>query len=162
MVTFAGSPVTLRGKQVSVGNQAKNFIAVGRDLKTVSFSDFKDTIRIISSVTSLDTGVCAAQTHRFHQESASLQGVQIITISCDLPFTQKRFCATEIIDNATVLSDHKDTDFGIKYGFLIEELRLLARGIVIIDKDDTVRYVEIVKEIGDHPDYDKALEFQTS
>ena len=157
LVTFAGNPVTLRGKQIAVGSSAKNFIAVGNDLKPVSLSDFKGMVKIISSMPSLDTGVCAAQTRRFNQEAANLPGAQVIAISCDLPFAQKRFCATEGIDRALVISDHKDTDFGVKYGFLIEEFRLLARGIVIIDKDDVVRYVEFVKEITDFPDYDKAL-----
>jgi thiol peroxidase len=83
--------------------------------------------------------------------------VQIITISCDLPTAVKRFCATEGIDKIAVISDHKETDFGIKYGFLIEEFRQLARGIVIIDQYDMVKYVEIVNEIADQPDYDKAI-----
>jgi len=157
LVTFAGNPVTIRGRQVVVGNPAKNFVAIGNDLKPVSLSDFKGMVRIISAMPSVDTGVCAAQTRRFNQEAASLPQAQVISISCDLPFAQKRFCASEGIDKAIVVSDHKDTDFGVKYGFLIEEFRLLARGIVVIDKDDTVKYLEIVKEITDHPDYDKAL-----
>ncbi len=91
-------------------------------------------------------------------EAASLKDVQVITISCDLPFALKRFCAAEGIDNLVTVSDSKDKDFGIKYGLLIEELGVLARAVVIIDKEDTVRYLEIVKEAAEHPDYDKALE----
>jgi thiol peroxidase len=83
--------------------------------------------------------------------------VAILTISCDLPFALGRFCAAEGIDKVVTYSDHKDTDFGIKYGFLIEELRILARGIIVIDKDDTITYVEYVKEVASHPDYDKAI-----
>ncbi|HSV88832.1 MAG TPA: thiol peroxidase [Bacteroidales bacterium] len=162
LVTFAGKPVTLRGKLVTAGSPAKNFIAVGNDLKLVSLSDFKGKVRIISSVPSLDTGVCASQTIRFNQEAAGLKNTQVITISCDLPFAQKRFCASQEIDKIVTLSDHKDVDFGVKYGFLIEELRLLARGVIIIDKDDIVSYVELVKEISEHPDYEKALEVARS
>jgi len=158
LVTFAGNPVTLKGKLVTTGSPAKNFTAVGHDLKLVNLSDFKGKVRIISAVPSLDTAVCASQTIRFDKEAAQLSNTQIITISCDLPFAQKRFCTSQEINNLVTVSDHKDTDFGIKYGFLIEEFRLLARGVIIIDKDDTVRYVELVKEITEHPDYEKALE----
>lgn len=158
LVTFGGKPVTLMGKMVKTGSNAKNFIALGADLKPVSLSNFKGKVRIISSVPSVDTGVCAAQTRRFNQEAANLGDVQIVSISCDLPTALKRFCAAEGIDKVVTVSDHRDTDFGIKYGFLIEELRQLARGVIVIDRDDTVRYVEVVKEIGNEPDYDKALE----
>ena len=158
MVTFGGNPVTLMGKMVKPGSNAKNFFAVGADMKPVSLSDFQGKVRIISSVPSVDTTVCAAQTRRFSEEAAKLGDVQVISISCDLPTALKRFCAVEGIDNVVAVSDHKDTDFGIKYGFLIEELRQLARGVIVIDRDDTVRYVEIVNEIDDEPNYEKALE----
>ncbi len=157
VVTFGGNPVTLKGQLVREGQQAKNFIATGTDLKPVSFSDFQGKDRIISVVPSVDTDICAQQTRRFNLEASSLENVQIITISCDLPFALKRFCAAEGIDNLITVSDHKDRDFGVKYGLLIEELGLLARAILVIDKDDVVRYVEVVSEIADHPDYDKAL-----
>lgn len=157
LVTFGGNPVTLMGKMVKIGHKAKNFYAVGADLKPVSLSEYMGKVRIISSVPSVDTGVCAAQTRRFNQEAAKLGDVQIITISCDLPFALNRFCAAEGIDKVVTVSDHKETDFGIKYGLLIEELRLLARSVIVIDRDDTVRYFEVVKEIGNEPDYEKAL-----
>lgn len=157
IVTFGGNPVTLLGKMVKPGINAKNFIAMGQDLKPVMLSDFPGQVRIISAVPSLDTSVCAQQTRRFNEEAAKLGDIKIITISCDLPFALKRFCGAEGIDKVVVVSDHKSTDFGVKYGFLIEEFRLLARGIVIVDKLDVVRYVEVVKEIADHPDYDKAI-----
>ncbi|HSV76850.1 MAG TPA: thiol peroxidase [Bacteroidales bacterium] len=162
LVTFAGNPVTMKGKLIKEGVQAKNFTAVGNDLKLISLSDFKGKVRIISSVPSLDTGVCAAQTMRFNKEASQLKNTQIITISCDLPFAQKRFCTSQEIANLVTVSDHRETEFGVKYGFLIEELRLLARGVIIIDKEDTVRYVELVKEITEHPNYDKALEVAKS
>lgn len=158
LVTFAGNPVTLLGKMVKKGDSAKNFLATAVNLKPVMFSDFQDKVRIISSAPSVDTEVCAAQTRRFNLEASKLPDVQIISISCDLPFALKRFCAAEGIDNIITVSDHKDVDFGVKYGFLIEEFRLLTRGVVIVDKANTVRYVEYVSEIAKEPDYDKALE----
>jgi thioredoxin-dependent peroxiredoxin len=157
IVTFGGNPVTLLGKMVKPGINAKNFIAMGQDLKPVMLSDYAGQVRIISSVPSIDTSVCAQQTRRFNEEAAKLGEIKIITISCDLPFALKRFCGAEGIDQVITVSDHKNTDFGVKYGFLIEEFRLLVRGIVIIDKLDVIRYVEVVKEIADHPDYDKAI-----
>jgi thiol peroxidase len=101
--------------------------------------------------------VCAAQTRKFNVEAANLGDVAILTLSCDLPFALGRFCAAEGIDKVVTLSDHKDTDFGLKYGFLIEELRLLNRGIVVVDKAGVVQYVEFVKENTNHPDYDAAI-----
>jgi thioredoxin-dependent peroxiredoxin len=157
IVTFAGNPVTLMGKLVKVGTHAKNFVASGADMKPVKLSDYAGKVKIISSVSSVDTGVCAEQTRRFNKEASQLGDVQIITISCDLPFAFGRFCAAEGIDKIVTLSDHKETEFGVKYGFLIEEFRLLARGIIVIDQYDMVKYVEVVKEIGEHPDYDEAI-----
>lgn len=162
LVTLGGSPVTLMGKLAKSNMPAKNFIAIGLDLTPVRLSDYQGKVRIISSVPSVDTDVCAEQTRRFNLEAAQLEDVQVITISCDLPFALKRFCAKEGIGNVVVVSDHRDTDFGIKYGFLIEEYRMLARGIIIIDKEDTIRYVDLVKEIGDHPNYEKALKMTKS
>lgn len=158
LVTLGGKPVTLVGKLVKTGMQAKNFIAVQTDMKPVKLSDLPGRIKVISSVPSIDTDVCSAQTKRFNLEASKLEDVQIITISCDLPFALNRYCSAEGIDKVITVSDHRDTDFGIKYGFLIEDFRLLARGIIIIDQYDTVRYVELVKEVGDHPDYEKALQ----
>lgn len=157
LVTFGGKPVTLRGKLMKEGQAAKNFTAFSTGLKPVSLSDYQGKVRIISSAPSVDTDVCAQQTRRFNLEASKMENVQIIAISNDLPFALKRFCAAEGIERVITLSDQKDRDFGIKYGLFIEELGLLARAIVVIDKDDVVRYVEVVKEIGNHPDYDKAL-----
>lgn len=157
LVTVGGKPVTLVGKLAKPGMAAKNFIAVKPDFQTIRLSDFSGKVKIISSVPSIDTDVCAEQTRRFNLEASKLDHVQVITISCDLPFALKRFCAAEGIDKIITVSDHRETDFGIKYGFLMEEQRLLARGIIIIDTFDTVQYVELVREIADHPNYDKAL-----
>jgi thiol peroxidase len=158
IVTFLGNPLTLLGEMITVGTKAPNFTAIGEGLKPVSLSDFAGKVVLISSVPSVDTGVCAAQTRRFNVEAANLGDVVILTISNDLPFALGRFCAAEGIDKVVTLSDHKDTDFGLKYGFLLEELRLLNRGIIVIDKNGIVQYVEYVKENTNHPDYDAALE----
>jgi len=157
ITTFMGNPITLLGDMVEPGMVAPNFTALKADLTPTSLSDFIGKVVLISSVPSVDTGVCAAQTRRFNTEAASLGDVVILTISCDLPFALGRFCAAEGIDKVITLSDHKETDFGLKYGFLIEELRLLNRGIVVVDKDGIIRYVEYVKENTNHPDYDAAI-----
>ncbi len=158
IVKFSGKPVTLLGKIAKVNAHAKDFTGINTDLKPVMLSQFKDKIRVITSFPSVDTEVCAMQTRRFNSEASKLPNVHIITVSNDLPFALKRFCAAEGIDNITTLSDHKDVDFGIKYGFLIEEFRLLARGVVIIDKQNIIRYVEYVPDITQEPDYEKAIE----
>ncbi len=158
LVTFLGNPMTLIGEQVKVGDKAPNFTVLGNDLKPIELANFENSIRIISAVHSVDTGICAQQTKRFNQAAANLENVSIITISCDLPFAMKRFCGAEGIEKVVTASDHKNTDFSIKYGLLIEELRLTARAVIVVDKDDTVRHVEIVREIASEPDYDKALE----
>jgi thioredoxin-dependent peroxiredoxin len=158
LITFGGNPLTLAGDLVKVGDKAKDFTVLSSDLKPHKLSDYDGKIRIISVVPSIDTGVCAAQTRRFNEEAAKLEDVVVLTMSCDLPFALGRFCAAEGIDKVITLSDHRDIDFGLKYGFLIDELRLLARGIVVVDKNGVVRYVEYVKEVTTHPDYEKALE----
>jgi thioredoxin-dependent peroxiredoxin len=158
IITFGGNPLTLLGTMVKEGEQAKDFTVLAKDLKPHKLSDYDGKIRIISVVPSVDTGVCAAQTRRFNVEAAKLEDVIILTVSCDLPFALGRFCAAEGIDKVITLSDHKETDFGLKYGFLIEELRLLSRGIVVVDKSGIIRYIEYVKEVTTHPDYDKVLD----
>lgn len=157
LVTFGAKPVTLMGRLVKPGQPAKNFFAMKENLYPFNLSEYSGQVRIISSVPSVDTEVCALQTRRFNEEAASMPDVQVITISCDLPFALKRFCVTEGIENIITISDQKDKDFGVKYGLLIEEFGLLARAIVVIDKNDLVQYVEVVPEIGNHPNYKKAL-----
>lgn len=158
VTTFAGNPVTLVGKEVKVGDKAPDFVCLKSDLSPFTLEDVKGKIKLISVVPSVDTGVCELQTIRFNKEASALDDVAIITISCDLPFAQAKFCGDKGIENAVVVSDYKDTSFGLNYGFLIDEFRLLNRGIVVIDKDDTVKYVEYVSEVTNHPNYDKALE----
>lgn len=158
-ITMGGTPFTLLGKEIKVGEIAPDFKAIKQDLSEFNFyKEAKDKNKIISIVPSIDTGVCELQTKRFNKEATGLSDtVEIITMSVDLPFAQKRFCGAEGIDHIQVISDYKDLDFGMKYGFLIEELRLLSRGIVIVDRENKVRYVEYVSELTNHPNYDKAL-----
>jgi thiol peroxidase len=157
-VTFKGNPVTLLGNPIAEGDQAPDFTVLDNGLNPRKLSDHDGKVRILSVFPSIDTGVCNKQNKRFNQEAASLDdNIEILAISNDLPFALSRFCDAEGIDKVKTLSDHKDVDFGTKYGFLIEEMRLLARGVVVVDKDNTVRYVEYVPEIGEEPDYDAAL-----
>lgn len=156
-VTFAGKPVTLVGNEIKVGDMAPDFISVGAGLVPVKLSDFKGKKIIIAVYPSIDTSVCAAQNRRFNAEANQLHDTVVLSVSCDLPFAQSRFCAAEGLANIKTISDHKDLDFGEKYGFVIKELRLLARGTVIIDKSGIVRYVEHVPEITNEPDYEAAL-----
>lgn len=158
-VTFQNNPVTLLGKEVAVGDTAPSFTVLSNDLKPVTLEDSKGKIRLISVVPSLDTGVCAQQTRKFNEEAAALgDDVVIMTISVDLPFAQARWCGAEGIDAVQTLSDHRDLSFGEAYGVAIQELRLLARSIFVIDQDDKVAYVEYVPEVTNHPDYEKAIE----
>lgn len=158
-VTMHGNPLTLTGTQIQPGETAPDFYGINQELKPVSLEEFKDKVVVISSFPSIDTSVCSAQMHHFNKMASELsQEVVIIAISCDLPFALHRYCAAEGIDRVVTLSDYKETDFGKKYGFLIEELRLLSRGVVVIGKDKKVEYVEYVPEITHEPDYEKALE----
>lgn len=158
VVTAKGNPLTLRGQEIKVGDKAPDFTALNTKMKPVSLNDYSDKVRIITVFPSVDTEVCPFQVRRFNQEAAQLSEVQILAVSVDLPFALDRFCAAEGIDNIVTLSDYRTTDFGLKYGFLIDETRLLARGTVIVDRDGVVRYVEYVNELTQEPDYEKALE----
>ncbi|TMW71728.1 thiol peroxidase [Alteribacter natronophilus] len=157
-VTFKEKPVTLAGNQLGEGDQAPDFTVLANDLSEVKLSDSNGKVRLISVVPSIDTGVCEQQTRRFNEEAAKLDNVEILTISADLPFAQRRWCAAEGIENIQVLSDHRDLDFGKKFGLVIEELRLLSRAIFVVDSNDKVTYVEYVSEVTNHVDYEAALE----
>lgn len=157
-VTFGGKPVTLAGRHCEVGEMAPSFTLVDGSLQPVASSQFSGKVRIYSVFPSVDTPVCSLQNIRFNREASQLSDeVVVLSISVDLPFAQKRFCAAEGIDRVHVLSDYRDLDFGMKYGFVLEGLRLLARGVVVVDRDDRVRYVEYVTEVTHEPDYEKAL-----
>jgi len=155
--TLKGNPFTLIGPEIKVGQQAPEFTALAGDLSAVTLASSKGKTRLICSVPSLDTPVCDAETRRFNEEAAKLSGVEVLIISVDLPFAQGRFCQTAGIKNVKCLSDHRDVSFGRSYGTLIKELRLLSRAIFIIGADDKVQYVEYVKEVATHPNYDNAL-----
>ncbi|WP_129727667.1 MULTISPECIES: thiol peroxidase [Bacillaceae] len=157
-VTFLGDSVTLLGNEVKVGEQAPNFTVLANDLSPVTLDTYKGAVKLISVVPSVDTGVCAAQTRKFNEEAAGLENVKVLTISVDLPFAQNRYCATEGLENAVTLSDHRDLSFGQAYGVAIEELRLLARAVFVINSENQVTYAEYVDEVTNHPNYEAALE----
>lgn len=158
IVKFKGNPTPLKGNEVKVGDKAPDFVLTANDLSSKSLSDYEGKVKIILVYPSIDTPVCATQNREFNKAAAKLtDDVVILSVSVDLPFAQTRFCAAEGIDKVVTLSDHKATDFGLKYGFLIEPLRLLARGVVVIDKANVVKYVEYVPEVTTEPDYDTAL-----
>lgn len=158
-ITMGGNPVSLLGTEIRVGEQAPHFKAINPDMSEFDFSELDGKIRIISVVPSVDTRICEFQTIRFNEEATKNPNVVVLTISADLPFAQKRFCVANSIENSKVVSDHRALDFGLKYGYAMDGLRLLSRGIVVVDTENVVRYVEYVKEVGSHPDYDKVLEF---
>ncbi|MGG0644759.1 thiol peroxidase [Sporosarcina gallistercoris] len=158
-ITFKNNPVTLVGKQLRAGDKAPDFTVLANDLQPVTLGDSKGKIRLISVVPSIDTGVCSKQTHKFNEEAGKLgDSVEVLTISVDLPFAQARYRSAEEIGNIQILSDHRDLSFGEAYGVAIQELRLLARSIFVIDKEDKIAYSEYVSEVTDHPDYQEALE----
>jgi len=158
LVTFKGAPVTLVGEQVEVDHKAPDFTVTGNDMQPVECSSFLGRVVVISSVPSLDTPVCDMETRKFNQEAASLgDGVVILTISMDLPFAQKRWCAAAGVDRVITLSDYLDAEFGHKYGVLIKDLRLLARAVFVVDADGRIRFKELVKEITNEPDYAAVL-----
>ena len=135
LVTMKGNPITLMGTELQVGDQAPDFVAMDNDLNPVSFDSFRGKVCIISSVPSLDTPVCDMETRRFNDEAGRLgDDVEILTISMDLPFAQKRWCGAAGVDKVQTLSDHRDAAFGQAYGVLIKGLRLLARAVFVVDK----------------------------
>ncbi|UKS26324.1 thiol peroxidase [Paenibacillus sp. HWE-109] len=158
VATVGGNPVTLLGPEIKIGDQAPDF-KVNKDLMTeVSLADYAGKVKLISVVPSVDTGTCDAQTRRFNVEADKLgEDVVILTISVDLPFAQSRFCGAAGIDKVITLSDYKYRSFGQAYGVLIKEIQLDQRAIFIVDANDTVRYVEYLTEMKEHPNYDAAL-----
>jgi thiol peroxidase len=152
-----GNPLTLIGPELKAGDKAPDFKLVDNSLKNVTLADTGHNVRIISVVPSLDTPVCDAQTKRFNEEAAKLPGVDILTVSMDLPFAQKRWCGAFGVDKVKMLSDHRDGSFGSNYGTLIKDLRIESRAIFVLDPNNTIRHVEYVKEVAEHPNYDTAL-----
>lgn len=154
IVTMKGNPVTLVGGEVKVGDTAPDFVAIDNDLNPVSFSSYRGKICIVSSVPSLDTPVCDLETKVFNEEAARLDpNIVILTISMDLPFAQKRWCVAAGVERVQTLSDHRDASFGMSFGVLIKEFRLLARAVFLVDAQGVVQYIQVVNEIVNEPDY---------
>jgi thiol peroxidase len=145
------------GPELKTGDKAPDFHAVDDSLKPVDLAGTGAGVRIFSVVPSLDTPVCDAQTKRFNEEAGKLPDVKIYTVSMDLPFAQKRWCGAYGVDHVKMVSDHRDGSFGEHYGTLIKDLRILSRAIFVVDKDNTIRHAEYVKEVADHPNYESAL-----
>lgn len=158
IATIEGKPLTLVGEEVKVGDKAPDFTVLDNDPSPVNFATYGGKICIISSVPSLDTPVCDAETRRFNQEAGRLgSDVVILTISMDLPFAQKRWCGAAGVDKVQTLSDHREASFGTAYGVLIKELRLLARAIFVVDRDGIIQYIQLVEELTKEPDYEAVL-----
>lgn len=159
-VYFKGNKLNLEGNQLKVGDLAPDFKVLGKDLKEYSLQDFKGKIKVISVTPSLDTPVCDMQARKFNEEAGKLgDSFAILNISMDLPFAINRFCTTQGIENIFILSDHKEASFGLNYGVLIKELRLLARAVFVIDKENKIKYIEIVPEITNSINFEKTLNF---
>jgi thiol peroxidase len=158
LVTFKGNPLTLLGPEVKVGDRAPNFQVVDKAMQRATLESFTGKVKIITAVPSLDTPVCDAETHRFNEEAGKLpEKAVVLTISMDLPFAQARWCAAAGVDKVQTFSDYRDRSFGLAYGVLIKELKLLARSVFIVDEQDIIRYVELVPEMTQQPDYDRVM-----
>jgi thiol peroxidase len=159
LVTIHGNPLTLVGQEVKVGDKAPDFVVLDNDLNPKGLQDFAGKVLIISAVPSLDTPVCDLETRRFNAEAASLgPEVRILTISMDLPFAQKRWCGAAGVDKLQTLSDHREASFGLAYGVLLKELRLLARAVFVVDRAGQVTFLQLVPEVTNEPDYEAVLQ----
>lgn len=155
---MGGNPITLLGSEMKPGTAAPDFTVLDNDLLPLSLDRFQGKYKLISVVPSLDTSVCDLQTRKFNEMASELSDdVVVLTISMDLPFAQKRWCGAAGVERVITLSDHRWGEFGTAFGVLIEELRLLNRSIFILDRENIVRYVELVGENHNHPDYGMAL-----
>ena len=158
VIKMHGNPLTLIGNELNVGDAAPDFTVLDDSLQPVKLSDFKGKTVVVTSVPSLDTGTCDAMGRRFNQEATAMgDSVQVLTISMDLPFAQKRWCGAAGIENMKVLSDYRDAEFGEAFGVLIKELRLLARTVFVVDKEGVVKYIQYVEETSEEPNYDEAI-----
>ncbi len=158
LVTLKGNAQTLVGDEVTTGDTAPGFTLTGIDMQPKSLSDFSGKVKILTVVPSLDTGVCDTEMRRFNKEAADLSDdIVIVAISVDTPMAQKRWCGAAEADRLVLLSDFKDHSFGQSYGVRMKQAGLLARSVFVVDKEDKVRYIELVGEVADQPDFDKAL-----
>lgn len=159
IITMKGKPLTLVGPEVKVGDPAPDFTAVANDLSEFRFSSLKGQVCVLCSVPSLDTPTCDIETRHFNEEAANLgAAVSILTISMDLPFAQKRWCGAAGVESLKTYSDHREAAFGLAYGVLIKELRLLARAVFIVDKEGKLQHVQLVPELANEPDYETVLQ----
>lgn len=157
-VTFQGNPLTLVGNEIKIGDKMPDAELTSNDMKTVRLSSMLGKLLVLLSVPSLDTAVCDMEARRFNKEAASLgKDVQIVVISMDLPFAQARWCGAAGATQLKTLSDYRGANFGMSFGVLINELKLLARTVFIVGKDGTVKYIQRVKEITNEPNYDEVL-----
>ena len=157
-VKFKGTPMTLLGPEIKVGDQAPHFKLVGNDLADIDCESFHGKVRVLSVAPSIDTPVCATQTRTFNKEAAGLaEDVVILSVSLDLPFALKRFCGAEGINRIVTASDYKYHSFGEAYGVRIRELGLLTRAVFVVNRDDKVVHAEYVPEVTNEPDYAAAL-----
>lgn len=157
MTTFQGEFVTIIGKQLKVGEQLPDFTLVNPDLVKQSLADFEGKKKVLSIVPSVDTGICDAQTRQFNQSLSDMENTVVLTVSCDLPFAQKRWCGASGIENALLLSDYYDQSFGKAYGVLMEEWHLLARAVIVANEQNEITYVEYLDNVNSHPDYVAAI-----
>ena len=158
MTTFLGNPVTLIGKQLKIGETAPDFSLRASDLSIKSLSDFVGKKKVISVVPSIDTGICSTQTRTFNKELSAMSDTVVITISADLPFAQARWCGVEGLDQAVMLSDYYDNEFGKTYGLLMAEWHLLARAVLVLDEDNKLVYAEYLENVNSEPNYQAAIE----
>jgi thiol peroxidase len=158
VIKFQGNPLTLLGNELKVGDTAPDVEVLANDLSPVKLSGFRGKVCIICTVPSLDTPVCDVQTKKFNEQATSLgDDVVVLTVSMDLPFAQARWCGAANVENVQTLSDHAKAEFGNGFGVLIKELRLLARTVFVVDKEGIIRYIEVVEELTNEPDYESAL-----
>ncbi|GAA0121488.1 MAG: thiol peroxidase [Clostridium argentinense] len=155
-ITFQGNPITLVGKELKVGDKAPNFMLTNSDLQPVTLNNTSG-VRIFVVVPSIDTGVCDLEVQTFNQKAGEVPGVNIYTISMDLPFAQARWCGAKSVKSLTMLSDYKDHSFGNNYGTYIKELGLLTRAVFVIDSSNTVTYAEYVSEVTEQPNFEQVI-----
>lgn len=159
-VTLKGNPVDLAGAALAVGGAAPEFSLQNTSLEDVTLASGNGKTRIIATIPSLDTSVCHTETKKFNDAAATLPNVEVLVVSMDLPFGQKRWCGAENVDRVKTLSAHRCTQFGEDYGVLIKGGpldRCLARAIFVVDGQGKLKYVEYVSEIAEHPNYDAVL-----
>ena len=156
---LGGKGVTIIGPDIEVGQAAPEFSVLDQDWNTVNALEASvGKVRIIAAVPSLSTSVCDRETRRFNEEAAKLgDDIRIITISHDLPFTQKNWCGAAGVEQVWVVSDHKNADFGEKYGTLIKERRILRRAVFVVNKEGNITYADYMAALGDEPDYEAVL-----